>query len=211
MLAGVTLSDPDRIDIRGSLEVGSDCEIDVNVIFEGTVVLGDNVKIGPQCVIRDSNVGDGSIIHPFSLLDSDSVGKDCQIGPFARLRPGVEIADRAKIGNFVEVKQSRIGPGSKVNHLSYVGDSELGRNVNIGAGTITCNYDGANKHKTVIKDEAFIGSNTSLVAPVSVGSKATVGAGSTIARDVADGQLSLTRGKQRSVDGWNRPVKTKDA
>ncbi len=209
MQRGVTLCDPARFDLRGELECGRDVVLDVNVVIEGRVVLGDGVAIGPNNVIRDATIGAGTRVEPNCVIEAAQIGRDCRIGPFARIRPGSEIADGAHIGNFVEIKQSEIGPGSKVNHLTYVGDATVGRNVNIGAGTITCNYDGANKHRTVIGDDAFIGSNTALVAPVTVGAGATVGAGSTIARDVPPGELALTRAEQKTVAGWKRPQKKK--
>jgi len=208
MADGVTLRDPARIDVRGSLRHGSDCEIDVNVVFEGDVVLGDNVVIGPNCVLRDMTVGDGTAIDANCVLEKSHIGPGCQIGPYARLRPDVNLVGGAKVGNFVEIKKSVIGQGSKVNHLTYVGDSEIGTGVNIGAGTITCNYDGANKHKTTIADGAFIGSNTALVAPVTVGAGATIGAGSVVRKDAPAEKLTLTSAKQVSVN-WQRPTKKK--
>ena len=175
--------------------------------FEGDVVIGDNARIGPGAVIRNSTVGAGSEIHPHCVIEDSKIGESCQIGPFARLRPGATFADGSKAGNFVEVKKSLIGKGSKVNHLTYIGDSELGENVNVGAGTITCNYDGANKHKTTIGDGAFIGSGVQLVAPVNVGAGATIGAGSTISKDAPADGLTLTRSPQKTIDGWQRPTK----
>lgn len=207
MANGVTLADATRIDIRGDLSVGQDSSIDVNCVFEGTCRIGDNVVIGPNCVISNSTIADGSIIKANSVLEDAVVGEDCDVGPFARLRPGTVLAAKAKIGNFVETKKAVLGKGSKVNHLSYIGDADIGENVNVGAGTITCNYDGVNKSKTVIGDGAFIGSNTSLVAPVTVGKNATVGAGSTITGDVPDEELAVARGKQRNISGWKRPTK----
>ena len=207
MQQGVTLRDPARFDLRGELKCGRDVVIDVNVVIEGKVELGDGVRIGPNNVIRDARIGAGTVVQPNCVIEQAVVGRDCRIGPFARLRPGAEIGDGAHIGNFVEIKQSEIGAGSKVNHLAYVGDTTVGKDVNIGAGTITCNYDGANKHQTVIEDRAFIGSNTALVAPVTVGAGATIGAGSVIAKDAPAGELTLTRVEQRSVKGWKRPVK----
>ena len=206
---GVTLLDPARVDVRGTLITGRDVVIDVNVIFEGTVQLGDRVRIGPFCLLRDTVIGDDVEIQSHCWFEGAEVGAGAQIGPFARLRPGAWLAEGAHVGNFVEIKKSSIGPGSKVNHLTYVGDAEIGSNENVGAGTITCNYDGANKHKTVIEDEAFIGSNSSLVAPVRIGRGATVGAGSTVSRDVPDGNLSLTRAPRKDVANWQRPVKPK--
>jgi bifunctional UDP-N-acetylglucosamine pyrophosphorylase/glucosamine-1-phosphate N-acetyltransferase len=207
MTDGVTLADPARIDVRGNISTGRDIFIDVNCVFEGDVVLGDNVRIGPNCVIRNARIAANVDIESHSLIDEAVVGVGAHIGPFARLRPGTELAANAKVGNFVETKKTYIGEGSKVNHLTYVGDCTIGVNANIGAGTITCNYDGVNKFKTKIGDGAFIGSNSSLVAPVSIGKNATVGAGSTITADVADEQLALGRGKQRNIDGWQRPTK----
>ncbi|HLD13924.1 MAG TPA: DapH/DapD/GlmU-related protein, partial [Burkholderiales bacterium] len=207
MQQGVTLRDPARFDLRGELKCGRDVVIDVNVVIEGKVELGDGVRIGPNNVIRDARIGAGTVVQPNCVIEQAVVGRDCRIGPFARLRPGAEIGDGAHIGNFVEIKQSEIGAGSKVNHLAYVGDTTVGKDVNIGAGTITCNYDGANKHQTVIEDRAFIGSNTALVAPVTVGAGAIIGAGSVIAKDAPAGELTLTRAEQRSVKGWKRPVK----
>ena len=207
MTDGVTLADPARIDVRGILKTGRDIFIDVNCVFEGEVVLGDNVRIGPNCVIRNARVANDADIESHSLIDGAIVGVAAHIGPFARLRPGTELAANAKVGNFVETKKTYIGAGSKVNHLTYVGDCTIGVNANIGAGTITCNYDGVNKFKTEIGDGAFIGSNSSLVAPVVIGKNATVGAGSTITANVPDQQLSIARGKQRNIDGWQRPTK----
>lgn len=209
MEQGVTLLDPQRIDIRGNLVVGSDVCVDINCVFIGDVRLDDGVSIGPNCIIENSTIGEGTIIKANSVIEESQLGAECDIGPFARLRPGTQLAKGVKIGNFVETKKANIGEYSKVNHLSYVGDSEIGRDVNVGAGTITCNYDGANKHKTVIGDNSFIGSNTALVAPVKIGKGATVGAGSTINMDVADGKLAISRSKQRSIDNWQRPVKKK--
>lgn len=206
MDSGVSLADPDRFDCRGQLSAGRDVHIDVNCVFEGQVTLGDNVRIGPNTVIRDADIGSGVVIKAHSVIEGPVRIEDgAEVGPFARLRQGTHLGEGAKIGNFVETKQAQVGPGSKINHLSYVGDAELGAGVNIGAGTITCNYDGVNKHKTVVGDGAFIGSNTSLVAPVVVGDGATVGAGSTITHDVSDHSLAVARGKQRSVDNWSRP------
>ncbi len=207
MEAGVKLYDPDRIDIRGILKVGSDVEIDINCIFIGDVVLGDNVHIATNCIIENSSIGKGSQILPMTSIDSATIGEGVSIGPFARIRPGTECADGVKIGNFVETKKAQIGLGSKVNHLSYVGDTEMGANVNIGAGTITCNYDGANKFKTIIEDDVFVGSDTQLVAPVKISRGSTIGAGSTITKDTPEDQLTLSRSKQISMPGWPRPVK----
>ncbi|WP_151704930.1 bifunctional UDP-N-acetylglucosamine diphosphorylase/glucosamine-1-phosphate N-acetyltransferase GlmU [Nitrincola alkalilacustris] len=209
MADGVTLPDPQRIDIRGRLQTGRDLFIDVNCVFEGEVELGDGVVIGPNCVIRNSRIGAHTRIEANSMLDGVIVADNASIGPFARLRPGTELATGARIGNFVETKKAQIGAGSKVNHLSYIGDAEVGEQVNIGAGTITCNYDGVNKFKTEIGNGAFIGSNTSLVAPVSVGDGATIGAGSTITKTVGEQQLAVARGKQINLDSWKRPTKTR--
>ena len=210
MRAGVSLADPARFDLRGELRHGSELQIDIDVIIEGEVVTGDNVHIGPFCTLRNCTIGSGSRIESHSVIEGAVVGAGCRVGPFARLRPGTELAQEARVGNFVETKQTLIGVGSKVNHLSYIGDSEIGDRVNVGAGTITCNYDGARKHRTKIGDDAFIGSNSQLVAPVSIGAGATIGAGSTITRDVAEGELALSRGKQRSVSGWKRPTKAEE-
>ncbi len=207
MDAGLTLRDPARFDLRGSLEHGRDCVFDVNIIIEGRVSLGNNVAIGANTVLRNVVIGDDVVILENCVLEEAEVGKDSQIGPFSRLRPGAELVGGAHVGNFVEIKKSTIGLGSKVNHLTYVGDSEIGSGVNIGAGTITCNYDGANKHRTVIGDDAFIGSNTALVAPVAVGKGATIGAGSTIGKDAPEGKLTLTRAKQMTIPNWARPSK----
>jgi bifunctional UDP-N-acetylglucosamine pyrophosphorylase/glucosamine-1-phosphate N-acetyltransferase len=207
MRAGVGLRDPARIDIRGELECGQDVQIDINVIIEGQVSLGDNVQIGPNVVLKDCSIGEGTRIEANSIIEQAEIGTDCTVGPFARLRPGARLADRSKVGNFVEVKNSTIGEGSKVNHLSYIGDASLGKDVNIGAGTITCNYDGANKHKTIIGDKAFIGSNSQLVAPVEIGSNATIGAGSTISKDAPANALTLCRAVQKSILNWERPKK----
>jgi bifunctional UDP-N-acetylglucosamine pyrophosphorylase/glucosamine-1-phosphate N-acetyltransferase len=207
MRQGVTLRDPNRFDLRGSLDVGQDVEIDVNVIFEGENKIGNNVKIGANCLIKNATIGDDVIILPNCVIENAQVGANSRIGPFARLRPETVLATDTHIGNFVEIKKSVIGQGSKVNHLSYIGDSLVGKKVNIGAGTITCNYDGVNKFQTIIEDGAFIGSDTQLVAPVTVGKNATIGAGSTITKDTPDDQLTLSRSKQISLDGWQRPTK----
>ena len=207
MSQGVTLRDPARLDVRGELRCGRDVVIDVNVIFEGQVTLGDRVQVGPNNVIRDCTIGADSVILPNCVLEESAIGSECRLGPFTRLRPGAQIADRVHLGNFVEVKKSRVGSGSKINHLSYVGDTTVGQGVNIGAGTIVCNYDGANKHSTTIGDNAFIGSNTALVAPVNVGAGATIGAGSVITKDAPEGELTLTRVPQSTKPGWKRPVK----
>ena len=207
MTEGASLADANRIDIRGSLRIGQDVSIDVNCVFEGDVELGDDVEIGPNCLISNSRVAAGSVIRANSVLENAVVGEGCTVGPFARLRPGTVLESAARIGNFVETKNAQVGPGSKINHLSYVGDAQLGAGVNIGAGTITCNYDGVNKSRTDIGDNAFVGSNTSLVAPVSVGKAATVAAGSTITGSIADGELGVARGRQRNIKGWKRPIK----
>ncbi|WP_404366146.1 bifunctional UDP-N-acetylglucosamine diphosphorylase/glucosamine-1-phosphate N-acetyltransferase GlmU [Marinobacter sp.] len=207
MTEGATLADPARIDVRGELTIGSDILIDVNVVFEGRVELGSRVSIGPNCVIRDTRIAEGAVIHANSVIDGAEVGSDAQIGPFARLRPGTRLAANTKVGNFVETKKAVVGEGSKINHLSYVGDATLGRDVNVGAGTITCNYDGVNKFQTVLEDGVFVGSNTSLVAPVTVAAGATIGAGSTITRDVAAEELAVARGRQRNIPDWPRPPK----
>lgn len=207
MDAGATLADPLRVDVRGRLSCGHDVFIDVNTVFEGTVRLADDVHIGPGCVIRDTDIGCGTRIAAHSVIDNARIGARVRIGPFARIRPGTDLADSTRIGNFVETKNLTLGEGSKINHLSYVGDAQVGRDVNVGAGTITCNYDGANKHLTVIGDGAFIGSDTQLVAPVTIGANATIGAGSTINQDAPPGELTLTRSRQKTIEGWQRPVK----
>ncbi|MEO1766748.1 bifunctional UDP-N-acetylglucosamine diphosphorylase/glucosamine-1-phosphate N-acetyltransferase GlmU [Thiobacter aerophilum] len=207
--AGTHILDVDRIDVRGELTCGRDVVIDVNCVFEGRVHLGDRVQVGPHCVLKDVLVAEDTQIQAFSHIDGAQLGPACRIGPFARIRPGTSLANHVHVGNFVEIKASEIGEGSKVNHLSYVGDASVGRRVNIGAGTITCNYDGANKHRTVIEDDAFIGSDSQLVAPVTVGAGATLGAGTTLTRDAPAGKLTLSRVRQTTVDGWQRPVKKK--
>jgi bifunctional UDP-N-acetylglucosamine pyrophosphorylase / glucosamine-1-phosphate N-acetyltransferase len=209
MQQGVHLIDPSRFDLRGHLTAGKDVRIDINVIIEGDCELGDNVKIGAGCVIKNTKIASGTKVQPYSVFDSAIVGEDTQIGPFARLRPGAELANDVHIGNFVEVKNTKIGLGSKANHFTYLGDAEVGEGSNIGAGTITCNYDGANKFKTIIGDAAFIGSNSSLVAPVTIGNGATVGAGSVITRDVADYSLAVERSKQFAKENYPRPQKIK--
>lgn len=209
MEQGVTLADPARLDVRGNLTCGRDVEIDVGCIFEGEVSLGDRVRVGAYSIIRSAMIGQETQIAPYSHIDQSEVGANCHIGPYARLRPGTKLANDAHIGNFVEIKNSEIGQGSKANHLSYIGDSTVGSRVNIGAGTITCNYDGANKYRTIIEDDAFIGSDTQLVAPVRVGRGATIGAGSTITQDTPEGELTLSRSKQISISGWQRPQKRK--
>lgn len=207
MVAGVTLLDPSRIDIRGSLSVGRDVVIDVNCVFEGDVVLGDGVVIEPNSIIINSRIGNNSHIKAFSHIEDSVLAEGCDIGPYARLRPGTQLADGVKIGNFVETKKAVIAKGSKVNHLSYIGDAQVGSKVNVGAGTITCNYDGVNKFKTEIGDNAFIGSNSALVAPVKIGEGATIGAGSIITKDVETQELAIARAKQRNIQGWERPTK----
>ncbi len=207
MTDGATLADPARLDVRGSLKTGRDVFIDVNCVFEGDVVLGDNVQIGPNCVIKNSRIADHAVINANSMLEETLVGEQANVGPFARLRPGTVLGRKTRVGNFVETKKTKLGDGSKANHLTYLGDCTVGVNANIGAGTITCNYDGVNKFKTQIGDGAFIGSNSSLVAPVEIGANATVGAGSVIVADVPEAQLAVARGKQRNIEGWERPTK----
>ena len=209
MEQGVALADPSRCDVRGNLACGRDVAIDVNCVFEGEVKLGDGASVGANCVLRDVTVGAGTRIEPFCHLEDADIGAGCRIGPYARIRPGTRtrLAEGVHIGNFVEVKASSIGARSKANHLSYIGDSDVGSNVNVGAGTIVCNYDGANKHRTIIEDDVFIGSDTQLVAPVRVGRGATLGAGTTLTKDAPAGELTLSRAKQVSIPGWQRPVK----
>ncbi len=207
MLAGATLTDPARIDVRGQVSLGRDVLIEANVLLEGSVVLGDRVRVGPNVVLRDVSIGADSIIHPNCVLEQSELGAGCVIGPYARMRPGSRLAANVHVGNFVELKKTVVGEGSKANHLSYLGDTVIGKGVNVGAGTITCNYDGANKFTTTIEDGAFIGSGNMLVAPVRVGKDATTGAGSTITRDAPPGQLTLSRSKQLTLDGWQRPRK----
>jgi bifunctional UDP-N-acetylglucosamine pyrophosphorylase/glucosamine-1-phosphate N-acetyltransferase len=207
MRAGVRIADPLRIDIRGNISTGADVSIDINVVLEGEIELGDSVEIGPGCVLRDCSLAAGTRVHPYSVMEGVTTQGPCDIGPFARLRPGTDLGEGSRIGNFVEVKNSTLGEGTKASHLSYLGDSSIGKGVNIGAGTITCNYDGANKHRTVIEDDVFIGSDTQLVAPVTVGKGADVGAGSTITKDVPEGKLTLSRSKQVTIPGWKRPKK----
>jgi bifunctional UDP-N-acetylglucosamine pyrophosphorylase/glucosamine-1-phosphate N-acetyltransferase len=207
MKAGVTLIDPARIDLRGTLSCGHDVSIDVNAVFSGEVTLGDDVSVGPNCVISNTTIAAGTTVHANCVLEDAVVGERCDIGPFARLRPGADIRQQARVGNFVEIKKTTLGIGSKANHLTYLGDAQIGDNVNVGCGTITCNYDGANKHLTVIGDNAFIGSGVELVAPVNIGAGATIGAGSTIGKDAPEGQLTIERSKQTTIKGWRRPKK----
>ncbi|SDU33635.1 bifunctional UDP-N-acetylglucosamine diphosphorylase/glucosamine-1-phosphate N-acetyltransferase GlmU [Halopseudomonas salegens] len=207
MAAGVTLADPARLDVRGEVSVGQDISIDVNVVLEGKIVLANDVVIGPNCVLKDCVIGAGSVIRSFSHIEGAELAEHCEVGPYARLRPGTSLASEARIGNFVETKKAVIGPGAKINHLSYVGDASVGARANVGAGTITCNYDGVNKHHTHIGANAFIGSNTALVAPVNVGDGATTAAGSVINQDVPETALGVARARQRNISGWKRPVK----
>lgn len=208
MEQGVTVTDIERVDIRGELIIGNDSFVDVNVIFEGINNIGKNVTIGAGCIINNSTIGDGCIIRPYTVMEDAVLEKDVVVGPFARIRPGTKLKENSRVGNFVEIKNTLLGKGSKANHLTYLGDTEVGSDVNIGAGTITCNYDGANKHKTIIGDGAFIGSDTQLVAPVSIGKNATIGAGSTITKDTEDDALTLSRSVQKVVKGWVRPRKS---
>ena len=209
LLAGVMLRDPARFDLRGTLTHGRDVEIDTNVIIEGNVTLGHRVKIGTGCVIKNSVIGDDCEISPYTVVEDANLAAACTIGPFARLRPGAELLEGAHVGNFVEMKKARLGKGSKAGHLTYLGDAEIGDNVNIGAGTITCNYDGANKFKTIIGDDVFVGSDTQLVAPVTVGKGATIAAGTTVTRNVGENALAISRVPQTHKEGWRRPVKKK--
>ena len=204
---GVSLADPQRIDVRGTLECAADVAIDVNCVFEGRVQLGEGVRVGPNCVLRNVTVGAGTQVHAFSHLEDSDIGERCRVGPYARLRPGASLADEVHIGNFVEVKASRLGHASKANHLSYIGDAELGERVNVGAGTITCNYDGAAKNRTIIEDDCFIGSDTTLVAPVRIARGSYIGAGSTINKDTPEGQLTVARARQVSIPDWQPPKK----
>jgi len=203
----VRLVDPARFDLRGTLSHGADVEIDVGCVFEGDVTLGDDVRVGAHCVIRDAVIQAGAVIQPFSHIDGARVGAGSQVGPFARLRPGAELAEEVHIGNFVEVKNSTLARGAKANHLAYLGDATVGERVNYGAGSITANYDGANKHRTVIEADVHIGSNCVLIAPVTIGAGGTVGGGSTVSKSTPPGQLTVARGKQVSIAGWKRPVK----
>jgi bifunctional UDP-N-acetylglucosamine pyrophosphorylase/glucosamine-1-phosphate N-acetyltransferase len=207
MQKGVGFADPARVDIRGTLKCGKDVFIDVNAVFEGDVELADGAKVESNNLIRNSKLGAGTVVHSNCHIEGATTGSDCEIGPFARLRQGAELANNVKVGNFVEIKKSTVANGSKVNHLTYIGDTEIGSGVNVGAGTITCNYDGVNKHKTIIGDGAFIGSGVELVAPVEVGAGATIGAGSTITKKVPNDSLTLERARQKSIEGWTRPVK----
>ncbi len=207
LLAGVSLSDPARFDVRGRVQHGQDVSIDINVLLEGEVRLGDRVSIGPNCVIRNAEIGADTHILANCVIEDAVIGGHARIGPFARIRPETTLADNTHIGNFVEIKKSSIGAGSKVNHLSYIGDTSMGERVNVGAGTITCNYDGANKHQTIIEDDVFIGSDTQLIAPVTVGAGATLGAGTTLTRTAPPGELTLSRSKQQTLPGWKRPSK----
>ncbi len=207
MKEGVSIADANRLDIRGSLVCGQDVKIDVNAVFEGKVTLGNGVSIGPNCVLIDASVGDGAVIHAMSHIQEAVIEADCSVGPFARLRPGTHLGEGAKVGNFVEMKKSNIGKGSKVNHLSYIGDCEMGAGVNVGAGTITCNYDGVNKSRTTMGDGVFIGSNSTLVAPVEIHEGGFVGAGSTVTKAVAKNELAVSRARQKNIQGWQRPTK----
>lgn len=205
MREGVTLIDPARIDIRGQISCGEDVSIDVNCVFEGRVTLGAGVSVGANCVLRDCEIASGTVVHPMCHVEGAKLGSNCSVGPYARLRPGTKLADGARIGNFVETKKASIGVGSKINHLSYVGDATLGDGVNVGAGTITCNYDGVNKHHTSLADGVFIGSNSTLVAPLSIGDRGFVAAGSTVTREVPREALAVARAKQRNIDNWKTP------
>ena len=211
MTGGVLIADRSRLDVRGRLQCGRDVSIDVNVIFEGDVALGDGVSIGANCMVRDATIGAGAQILPFSHVDGAEVQAGAVIGPYARLRPGAVIGEQAKVGNFVEVKNARLGFAAKANHLAYLGDADIGKHSNVGAGTITCNYDGANKHRTTLGENVFVGSNSTLVAPVTIESGGFVAAGSTVTSDVAPDQLAVARGRQRNIDGWRRPTKSGDA
>ncbi|WP_059022117.1 bifunctional UDP-N-acetylglucosamine diphosphorylase/glucosamine-1-phosphate N-acetyltransferase GlmU [Vibrio coralliirubri] len=206
---GVMLRDPSRFDLRGELQCGMDVEIDTNVIIEGSVSIGDNVIIGTGCVLKDCEIDDNTIVRPYSVIEGATVGEDCTVGPFTRLRPGADMRNNSHVGNFVEVKNTRLGEGSKANHLTYLGDAEIGQRVNVGAGAITCNYDGANKFKTIIGDDVFVGSDSQLIAPVTIGNGATVGAGSTVTRDVSENELVISRAKERKIADWQRPTKKK--
>ena len=207
MINGASLRDPNRIDVRGKLHIGQEVKIDVNCIFEGEVVLADGVDIGANCILKNCSIGELSEVKPNTIIEGAVIGEQCSVGPFARIRPGSTMNKDSHVGNFVEMKKASLGEGSKSGHLTYLGDTKIGKNVNIGAGTITCNYDGANKSQTIINDGAFIGSNSSLVAPVSVGERSTVGAGSVVSKDIEEDQLAIARAKQRNIDGWQRPKK----
>ncbi|MEZ8699827.1 bifunctional UDP-N-acetylglucosamine diphosphorylase/glucosamine-1-phosphate N-acetyltransferase GlmU [Vibrio lentus] len=206
---GVMLRDPSRFDLRGELQCGMDVEIDTNVIIEGCVSIGDNVVIGTGCVLKDCEIDDNTVVRPYSVIEGATIGEDCTVGPFTRLRPGADMRNNSHVGNFVEVKNTRLGEGSKANHLTYLGDAEIGQRVNVGAGAITCNYDGANKFKTIIGDDVFVGSDSQLIAPVTIGNGATVGAGSTVTRDVSENELVISRAKERKIANWQRPTKKK--
>jgi len=208
MEAGVRLADPARLDVRGLLSCGSDVEIDVNCIFEGRVQLADGVHIGAHCLVRDARIGAGAVIHPYTHIEGAVVGAGARVGPYARLRPGAELGEEVHIGNFVEVKNSTLAKGAKANHLAYLGDATVGERVNFGAGSITANYDGVNKHRTVIGNDVHVGSNCVLVAPVTLGDGATIGGGSTISKPAPAGQLTVARARQLSIAGWQRPRKT---
>ncbi|MBE9564391.1 MAG: bifunctional UDP-N-acetylglucosamine diphosphorylase/glucosamine-1-phosphate N-acetyltransferase GlmU, partial [Proteobacteria bacterium] len=207
LMEGISLADPERLDVRGELNAGNDSFIDINCVFEGEVNLGTGVSIGAGCVIKNSTIACDCIIKPYSVIEDANIDKDAEVGPFARIRPGAHLKENSRVGNFVEIKNTELGENSKASHLSYLGDSDIGKNVNIGAGTITCNYDGANKFRTIIKDGAFIGSDTQLVAPVTIGENATIGAGSTITKDTDANTLTLSRSAQRSIKDWERPKK----
>jgi bifunctional UDP-N-acetylglucosamine pyrophosphorylase/glucosamine-1-phosphate N-acetyltransferase len=211
MTGGVLVSDRSRLDIRGRLECGRDVRIDVNVVIEGNVSLGDGVSIGANCIVRDAQIGAGARILPFTHIEGAEVLSDAVVGPYARLRPGTVIGEQAKVGNFVEVKNARLGRAAKANHLAYLGDADIGSQSNVGAGTITCNYDGANKHRTTLGEGVFVGSNSTLVAPLVIESGGFVAAGSTVTDDVKANQLAVARGRQRNVDGWQRPEKPGDS
>jgi len=211
MSAGAVVADRSRLDIRGDVQCGRDVRIDVNVVLEGRVILGDGVAIGANCVIRNAQIADAAQILPFSHVDGADIKSGAVIGPYARLRPGTLIDERAKVGNFVEVKNTHLGKGAKANHLAYLGDADIGADSNVGAGTITCNYDGANKHRTILGEAVFVGSNSTLVAPLTIEAGGFVAAGSTITDDVKVDQLAVARGKQRNVDGWTKPAQPKDA
>jgi bifunctional UDP-N-acetylglucosamine pyrophosphorylase/glucosamine-1-phosphate N-acetyltransferase len=207
MMQGVSLLDPSRFDLRGEMEVGQDITIDVNVIIQGKVKIGSNTSIGANCTLIDCEIAENAVIHANSIIEQAKVGENCSVGPYARLRPGSVMKEKSRVGNFVEMKKTTLGKGSKANHLSYLGDTEVGEGANIGAGTITCNYDGVNKFKTIIGDGAFIGSNSALVAPANIGANATVGAGSVVTKEVNDNELAIARAKQRNVSNWQRPSK----